>query len=429
MERILDFLSFADPSVRSVSIGAVMLSASAAVVGCFTLLRKQALIGDAVAHSVLPGVCLAFMLSGSKSPIFLIPGAFITGWLSLQIIRKIPKFSKIKEDAAIALVLSVFFGIGIVLLTNIQHTGHGDQSGLDHFLFGQAAAIVEADLYIFSVVALILIVSVFLFYKELLTSAFDTDFSLSSGMHVKFTELLLTTITVLAVVTGIQAVGVVLIAAMLITPPAAARYWTNNLKVMIVLSAIIGGISGLSGAIVSYAYPGMPTGPRIVLVVTFIAFTSFLLAPKKGILLRMYKQYKITNRILEENVLKDIYAVGLKSGDANEVITETQVASKRLMKQDQLRKGLAKLRKDGFIEQVDDGFRMTTAGLFKGMRLVKLHRLWETYLTTQVGIAADHVHDDAETIEHYITPELEEKLIEELNRPKQDPHDSEIPYE
>jgi len=155
MEHLLDFLSLSDPNVRYVVLGSILLAASAAIVGTFTLLKKKALVGDAVAHSVLPGVCLAFILTGVKDPIYLIIGAFFTGWISLVLIDIITARSKIKEDTAIGLTLSVFFGIGILMLTVIQKSGNAAQSGLDHFLFGQAASLIGKDLMVFSSIALI----------------------------------------------------------------------------------------------------------------------------------------------------------------------------------------------------------------------------------------------------------------------------------
>ena len=302
METFKEFFSFSDPSIVSVVVGAILLTASSAVVGTFTFLKKKALVGDAVAHSVLPGICLAFILSGTKNPIWMILGAFLTGWISLVIIDHITTKSKIKEDTAIALILSVFFGIGILMLTNIQHSGNPAQTGLDSFLFGKAAALVGKDLIVFGIVAVILIITVALFFKELKLIAFDSNYAKALGLPVKALDLLLTSLTVLAVVTGIQAVGVVLMAAMLITPAAAARFWTNDVFKMTLIAAILGGISGLSGAYVSYVAPAMPTGPWIVIIISVIAIVSFFIAPKRGIFARSIQQRRLQRLIMDENL-------------------------------------------------------------------------------------------------------------------------------
>ena len=429
MDQLIEFLSFSDINVRYVVLGSVLLAVSSAIVGSFTFLKKKALVGDAVAHSVLPGVCLAFIFSGVKNPLILILGAFITGWLSLVLIDLIVAKSKIKEDTAIGLILSVFFGLGILLLTAIQHSGNAAQSGLDHFLFGKAAALVGKDLWTFSAIAVILIFSVILFYKEFTLLAFDQHFAKSIGFPVRTLELVLTTLTVLAVVTGIQAIGVVLMAAMLITPAAAAKFWTDKLRVMILLAAGIAGFSGLVGAYISYVAPSMPTGPWIVMVLSLIAVFSFFFAPEKGIIYKALNKRKFQKQMLEENILKLFFQLGEKnekqfyrSWSTNDIIANRPFRLNRLLF------GLKNLKTQGYMQKEGEQWRVTEAGKVKGQRLTKLHRLWELYLTEYLRIAPDHVHEDAETIEHIITPELEARLEKLLKYPKLDPHQSEIPY-
>lgn len=177
MNSLLEFFSFSDPNIRFVVVGSILLTASSSLVGSFTFLNKKSLVGDAIAHAVLPGICLGFLLSGTKNPLILIIGAFITGWISLVLVEFITTRTRIKEDTAIGLILSVFFGVGIVLLTVIQKSGNASQSGLDHFLFGKAAALVGSDLYTFASVAVILLVFVFLLFKEFSLLAFDKDFA------------------------------------------------------------------------------------------------------------------------------------------------------------------------------------------------------------------------------------------------------------
>ncbi|MFT6871951.1 MAG: manganese/zinc/iron transport system permease protein [Roseivirga sp.] len=428
METFKEFFSFSDPSIVSVVVGAILLTASSAVVGTFTFLKKKALVGDAVAHSVLPGICLAFILSGTKNPIWMILGAFLTGWISLVIIDHITTKSKIKEDTAIALILSVFFGIGILMLTNIQHSGNPAQTGLDSFLFGKAAALVGQDLIVFGIVAVILIVTVALFFKELKLIAFDSNYAKALGLPVKALDLLLTSLTVLAVVTGIQAVGVVLMAAMLITPAAAARFWTNDVFKMTLIAALLGGISGLSGAYVSYVAPAMPTGPWIVIIISVIAIVSFFIAPKRGIFARSIQQRKLQRLIMDENLLKELYHLGEKDEDPYKGRTVDEIIEERFFPKKKLKIALMRLKRQGFLEKKQGYWSYTEAGKIKGQRVVKLHRLWELYLSKYMKIAPDHVHEDAETVEHIITPELEARLEKMLEYPEFDPHEEKIPY-
>ena len=428
MEVLKEFLSFSDPNIVSVVLGSVLISSSAAVVGCFTFLKKKALVGDAVAHAVLPGICIAFLLQGDKGPIGLIIGAFITGWLALLCIDYIAKKSKLKEDTAIALVLSVSFGLGILLLTYIQHTGNASQSGLQSFLFGKAAALVGKDLILFAAVSIILLLMVGLFFKELKIISFDEAYAKAIGMPVKAINLLLTSLTVLAVVTGIQAVGVVLMAAILITPAAAARFWTDKLFLMTLLAALFGAFAGFAGSFVSYAAPQMPTGPWIVMVISILALFSFFFAPKKGIISKQLAQSRLRASILEENLLKEMYHLRKHNAKEKTGIALDLITVKRNFPNQHLKPALKRLEKKQCLTEINDKWVLTEKGFQKGKRIVKLHRLWEVYLSTYLKIAPDHVHEDAETIEHIITPELEMKLEKLLNYPETDPHDSLIPY-
>lgn len=428
METLRQFFSFSDPSIVAVVLGSILISGSSAVVGCFSFLKKKALVGDAVAHSVLPGICLAFLLAGEKNPVIILAGAFATGWISLVLVDYISANSKIKEDTAIALILSVFFGIGILLLTHIQQSGNAAQSGLQSFLFGKAAALVGKDLIVFSIVAVSLLLMVILFFKELKIISFDESYARSLGLPVTGLNLFLNAMTVMAVVTGIQAVGVVLMAALLITPAAAARFWTDNLFIMCLIAGLMGALSGWVGSFVSFIAPQMPTGPWIVIVVSIIALISFFLAPGKGILSKHLSLQKMRAGILEENLLKELYHIQDRSGGEKGLATRELLISQRAFPRKFLDSALRKLQNKNMLERQNGHLELTDTGMMLAKRIVKLHRLWELYLSTYLRIAPDHVHEDAETIEHIITPELEARLEKLLDYPEKDPHDSKIPY-
>ena len=166
MNSFADFISFKDPNVIYVVLGMLFINSSSALIGTFAFLRKRALIGDAVAHSLLPGLCLGFLVAGEKDLLYLLTGAFISGWLSTFAVDVIVNKSRVKQDAAIGIVLSTFFAIGIVLLTYIQHNASGQHAGLDQFLFGQAAAINKTDVWIFGTILVVILMVVTLFYKQ-----------------------------------------------------------------------------------------------------------------------------------------------------------------------------------------------------------------------------------------------------------------------
>jgi manganese/zinc/iron transport system permease protein len=432
MDSLLRFLSLADANTRMVVLGTVLLTGSSALVGSFSFLRKRALVGDAVAHAVLPGVCLAFLIQGEKNPAVLLVGAFVTGWLALVAIDFIKQRSIVKEDAAIGIVLSVFFGVGILLLTAIQHGANAGQSGLDKFLFGKAAAITWADLQAFGLVALLLVVVTALLFKEFSLLSFDIDFARAMGFPVRALELVLTSLSVLAVVVGIQAVGVVLMAAMLITPAAAARYWTNRLHIFVLLAVAFGIVGGVTGAWISYAAPGMPTGPWMVLAVSAIALGSIAFAPRSGIVAKLLQQRANRRRILEENLLKALYQLGEADGNPGAPRNLDEIFFQRQLVPARMAPALYRLRRKGLVthtaKPAAKGWQLTPSGTARGKHIVKLHRLWEAYLASELRIAPDHVHEDAETIEHLLTPELEQQLEQLLNKPRQDPHHKPIPY-
>lgn len=427
LQTIIDFFSLQDYNIRYVVVGSVLLSASAALVGSFIFLKKKALIGDAVSHSVLPGICIAFLVMGTKNTLGLIIGAFLTGWLSLSSIDYIIYKTKLKKDAAIGLILSIFFGLGIVLLTFIQQTGNAAQSGLDNFIFGKAAAMTDEDIYIFGAVALVIFITIFYFFEWFTLIAFDVNFAYSLGIPVKTMEMILTALTILAVVTGITSVGVVLMAAMLITPPAAARFWTDSIRKMIAIAVIIGVVSGIFGAFISYIAPSMPTGPWMVVISSLIAFFSFIFAPKKGYLPMYLLQKHHRRTIAQENTLKAFYHLGEKDGNFRNPRELNEIFEARDWASIDIYKNLKKLKRQGWINKLEDKWILTDEGKQKSARIIKMHRLWELYLNKNLNIASDHVHDDAETIEHIITPELEKELEKELGYPEKDPHNEKIP--
>lgn len=406
----------------------MILGATAAMVGSFSFLRKRALIGDAIAHAVLPGVCLSYLMFQSKHPILMLLGAVSTGWMALLSIDAIVRRTKLKTDAAIGLVLSVFFGLGILLLTTIQHSGNASQTGLDKFLFGKAASMVSDDLIVFGALAIATISLLVIFFKEFVLISFDVNFAKAIGVPVRNMEIVLSSLTVIAVAIGIQAVGVVLMAALLITPAAAARYWTDRVKTMLLLAAIFGALSGLSGSLISYAAPSMPTGPWIVVVISIFAIGSLLFAPKRGIVFRMVTRRRMKANMRNDNILKLFYHMGEREKDYYASRSLSDLTKKRHFHKKELIKGLRSLLKTEDVLRINDTWQITEKGKRQGMRIVRLHRLWELYLTRYMHIASDHVHDDAETIEHIITPEIEKKLEQLLEYPVSDPHNTEIPY-
>ncbi|NIK70210.1 MULTISPECIES: metal ABC transporter permease [unclassified Paenibacillus] len=282
-----------DPNMQWILISCTLLGLSSGIIGCFSYLRKQSLMGDTLAHAALPGICIAFMLTGTKSILYFLIGAGLAGVAATFGIGWITRHSRIKHDAAMGIVLSSFFGLGIVLLTLVQHGGYGNQAGLDKFLFGQAASMVGSDVLTLSIVSLLLVTICYFLFKQFKLVSFDPGFAKGIGYPVALLEQLLMFLMVVAVVVGIQAVGVILVASLIITPAVSARYWTDRLGVMVVVSGLFGAISGASGAIVSSTGDSLPTGPLTVLAATLLFALSLLFGTKRGILVRRMVQQRM----------------------------------------------------------------------------------------------------------------------------------------
>lgn len=432
IEALKAFFSFADPNVRFVVAGTFLLGLSSGSIGTFAVLRERSLTGDAVAHAILPGVAMGFLIFGTKHPLALLAGSLVFGWISLICIDLIRRYTKLETDAAIGMVLSVFFGLGIMMLTMIQNSGNSAQSGLNAFIFGQAAAILPSDIIIFSIVSLVVIMVIAILYKEFKVVSFDSGFAASAGLGVKRYEFVLSTLLVLTIVAGLQAVGIVLMAAMLIMPAAAARFWTDHLKYMIVLSALFGGLAGIMGSFISYLAPSLPTGPWMVLSALFFLLISVLFAPKKGFVSRSIQLISNRIEINRENLVKTFYLIDEHAENPGRSRSLDEIQKRRGFQPFILHFCLWQLRRKKLVEKEAGSpsmYRLTDKGRSSAKRFVRRHRLWEVYLTSQLEIDSHHVHDDAESMEHILTDELEERLKTLLGKPEFDPHKSKIPYE
>lgn len=414
-------------TAQNVLLGATLLGVVGGVMGCFAFLRRQSLLGDALAHAALPGVCLGFLLTGSKTPLPLFLGALATGLVGALVILAVVRFSRLKEDTAIGMVLSVFFGVGIVLLTYIQKLPLGNQSGLDKFLFGQAATLMPRDLRVMAGLGAVVLATVMLLHKELKLLTFDRDFAASLGLPVRRLEVLLTTLLVTVVVVGLQTVGVILIVATLVTPAAAARQWTERFGTMLVLAALFGGGAGAGGALLSASVAKLPTGPVIVLVASAVLILSLLVAPGRGLVWSWIDDRRLVRRIVGENVLRDLYVWGERGGDFLRPVTWSDLHGLRGYGRRRLRSITRRLSRRDLLDLWPEGLRLTDRGLARAREIVRKHRLWELYLTRQLELAADHVHRDADAMEHTLSDEAVAVLDEKLGFPAVDPHGQPIP--
>ena len=292
--ELSDYFSqlFSDYTLRTITLGTAILGAICGMLGSFAVLRKQSLLGDAISHAALPGIAIAFLITGTKDANVLLIGALVSGLIGTFWIRGMVTKTHLKSDTALGLVLSLFFGFGMLLLTYIQKQPNANQAGLDKYLFGQAATLVESDVWLMAIVTGICLVIMLLFWKEFKILLFDADYTKTLGFNTRFIDILITFFIVLAIVLGLQTVGVVLMSAMLLAPAAAARQWTNRLSVMVMLAAVFGAFSGVFGTAISASQNNLSTGPVIVLVAGVFVLFSFIFSPGRGILFKQIRFYQ-----------------------------------------------------------------------------------------------------------------------------------------
>lgn len=360
-----------DYTLRTVALGSAALGLVAGMLGAFAVLRRQSLLGDAVSHSALPGIVLAFLLTGSKTPLVLVVGAALAGWTAALLVMLIVGTTRIKTDTALGLTLSVFFGLGMVLMSIVQRSAGAGQAGLDKFLFGQAAAIVGDDLRTMATLGAIVLVVLVLLWKEFKLLAFDPAFAGAMGMPVRALDIVLTTLLVIAIVIGLQTVGVVLMSALVVAPAAAARQWTDRLGRLVLIAGGFGALSGLLGALISSVVPRLPTGPTIILVITGITVLSLLLAPRRGVLAEYLRRWQQRRNLVADQVLSDLYRLARQHDEpasAAHSIDVLQAMSARAG----VRRSLAQLTERGLVREEPAGqWLLTETGVGRARDLVQ----------------------------------------------------------
>ncbi len=347
-------------TMRTVTLGSTLLGIVSGAIGSYAVLRKQSLLGDTISHAAFPGVILAFMITGSRAPLYIILGAAVVGWLATVMIMALIKNSKIKNDSALGIGLSLFFGMGIVLLSYVQNADFKNKAGLDKILFGQTAAIQVQDVWITLVLGLLILLLISLFWKEFKLLSFDSEFAKSIGLPVRILDGILMTALVLAIVLGLQTVGVVLMSAMIVAPAAAARQWTEKLGVMIILSSVIGALSGALGVAISRVAE-FPPGPTIVVVASVFVIISLFFAPNRGILWKALRQISFKKQIQLDTLLYDFYGLALHHDNPHHPHT---LGTLKILNANPmyLRQALTRLEELGYVQY---GYALTEKGLAK----------------------------------------------------------------
>ena len=425
LSDIWNVLILRDYNTRLVAISTIFLGCACGLMGGFLLLRKRSLMGDTLSHATLPGVGLSFMLlvalggDGKSLPI-LLAGAGITGVIGCAAVLFIREQTRIKDDAAMGIVLSVFFGAGVAILGVIQKMPEGSAAGLESFIYGKTASMVMSDFQILVFITVCVITCSLLLFKEFRLLCFDENFAAVLGWPVKFLDILLLALITAVTVAGLQAVGLILIIAFLITPATAARFWTNQLDRMLMLSALIGAASGWIGASLSAFFPRLPAGAVIVLVAALIFVVSMLIGTERGVMIRFLRQSQLEKRMGRQHLLRALYEILEGGRVTEELIIRTvplrQIRGRRTWSDRKLRDYIRRAYNEGLVEAPNqaDSILLTETGLVEAEQVTRNHRLWEMYLIEFADVATSRVDRDADMVEHILGDKMVTRLENKL---------------
>lgn len=421
-----------DYNTRIVVFGTAVLGCAAGMVGCFTLLRKRALMGDAISHATLPGIALAFIFAdmvgwADKSLPLLLGGATVTGLIGVGVILTLRNLTRLKEDAALGIVLSVFFGTGIALLGVVQQMPTGHAAGLESFIFGKTASMGVSDARLISTAALLCILVCVAVYKEFKLLCFDESFAGSQGFPVIRLDLVLMSTVVVISIVGLQAVGLILMVALLIVPAAAARFWTEKLWQMLLIASLLGMLGGMVGAAASALFPKLPSGAMIVLACTGCFLISMMFGCARGVFVRSLRRWRVNRAIARQHLLRAIFELHeTASAETSATVSMADLLPRRSWSPVQLNRTVNLAVADELVTRLGDQLKLTKKGLVEAQRRTREHRLWELYLITHADIAPSRVDREADRIEHVLEPEivaeLEALLTGDIRQIPRSPH-------
>lgn len=400
-------------TVRMVALGGAILGALSGALGCFAVLRQESLLGDAMSHAALPGVAIAFILAGRELSLLLV-GAGIASWIGLRFLSAILQTTRIKQDTAMGIVLAAWFAAGIALLAYIQSIPDASQAGLDHFIFGQAAAIIESDVTLVSAVGLLVLAVTALLWKEFKLVTFDSEFAGANGFRIGLINSALSTLIVITIVLGLQLAGVILMVGMLIAPGIAARQWTRKLEQMVVLAAVFGAFAGGTGAVISALDSDIPTGPTIIVVAFALVLLSITLAPGRGLLWSRLRQRANRRRFAAINTLRDLYRYALAHGSESYPVPNDFIRGVRARS---VESGLRQLRGAGQVMAGAGSWRLTESGIALARQDQRNQLLWDLYRLHGDELGLPDIQEDRQrNIESVLPAKAIEKLASKLER-------------
>lgn len=407
-----------DFNTRIVVIGTMLLGAAAGLIGTFLLLRKRALVGDVLSHTMLPGIVISFLifagLETAKSQTTLLLGAACTAAAGVLVMMFLKRMTRLAEDAVMALVLGSFFGLGIMALGVVLDSPHGNQAGLESYIYGKTASMTRSDVTTIAVGGLIVVLVVVAMFKEFRLLCFDEAFGASLGHRIRVFDGVLMCLVILTTLVGIQAVGLILIIALLVIPPAASRFWTNDLFASSLVAMVIGALGCWIGVWLSASSPRLPAGALVVLAQSSLFVVSLIFGSQHGLLQRVWKSIYLRRKVDRDHLLRSLYELTDRDGNENSWTIDS-ICELRSWKPNAVEKLLRRHLKRGEITQVSKGrWRLSTNGMAEAAAIVRNHRLWEQYLIRYAHLAASHVDRSADRIEHVLGLEMVNRLEEKL---------------
>lgn len=389
------------------------------VLGCFIVLRNMALIGDALAHAILPGVVVAFIIVG-HSALGFFSGAVIAGLVTAAGITWIQQNVNTKNDAAIGIIFTAMFSLGVIGISWISRD-QGVHLDLKDFLFGNVLGVSNQDLILTASITLYVLVSIAVFYRYLFVTTFQQVIAETMGISTRVIHYFLMLLLSFAVVASLQTVGVILVVAMLITPAATALLLSNRLRWVLFIAGFVGLLAAVLGMVFAVAFSTTP-GPAMAVTATLIYFIAVFLAPEKGLVFRWLQKRKLRLKIELEDTLKQSFQLQ----EAGNLKLEN-LLQKLTFSKNKLHRYLLRLNKIGHINYKPQQIEVTASGIEKAHELVRAHRLWETYLVQKMGLTEEQIHEEAEKFEHLLSTDLLDEVDEHLGYPSVDPHGSPIP--
>lgn len=403
-------------ALRALS-ASLMVGLTCGVLGCFIVLRNMALIGDALSHAVLPGVVVAFVIFGYNILGFFI-GSVTAGLIAAVGITWIQQNVKTKNDAAIGIVFTAMFSIGVMGISWISKN-EGVHLDLKDFLFGNVLGVSNQDLWLTLAISIYVLVSIAVFYRFLFVSTFQPTIAQTMGISVNVIHYFLMLLLSFAVVAALQTVGVILVVAMLITPASTALLLSDRLHKVLVIAGFLGMLSAALGLFLAILINTTP-GPAMAVVSTILYLLAAFFAPKKGLLFRLLQKRQLKFRIRQEDFIKEAYKLHQKG------IFSLDSLKKRLnLNSGNFKQVMMALQQRGYYDRKNHS--LTEKGKEEAIRLTRAHRLWETYMVREMGLNEAQIHDEAERLEHLLPEEILNEVDKKLGYPTTDPHGSPIP--